>query len=67
MQVEIAQILGTLSEASTTNYIEHAVLGLSRAVGADFVFVADVDLATYEANTLALCEHGKIIPNFSYY
>ncbi len=66
MQVEIAQVLGTLSEASTTNYIEHAVLGLSRAAGADFVFVADVDLTTYEANTLALCEHGKIIPNFSY-
>ncbi len=66
MKIKITQVLETLSKASAIDYFEHAVLGLSRATGADFVYVANVDLSRHEASTLALCERGQIIPNFHY-
>ncbi|MCH8177193.1 MAG: PAS domain S-box protein, partial [Proteobacteria bacterium] len=63
---KITQILDSLSKATTDSYLEHAVIGLSSALEATFVFVADVNLERHEASTLALCERGKILPNFQY-
>jgi len=62
----VTQILDCRSKATTDNYLEHAVIGLSSALDATFVFVAAVDIECHEASTLALCEQGKILPNFQY-
>ncbi|MBA6233532.1 MULTISPECIES: putative bifunctional diguanylate cyclase/phosphodiesterase [unclassified Colwellia] len=65
-EYRIKSIVKSLANINSANFFHDICLSLSKAINADFVYIASLDDNDTLATTIALASQGKIIENISY-
>jgi diguanylate cyclase (GGDEF)-like protein/PAS domain S-box-containing protein len=66
VEEKVKSIIDSLSHAASDDFIETICLSLAKAIKADFVFVAKLDVEHTTTTTIAVASKGSISDNFSY-
>ena len=62
----ITSIVKSISDVNSDNFFDEICVSLSRAINADFVFIANIDDAKTNATSIAVANRGHIVDNFTY-
>ncbi|WP_198560015.1 PAS domain-containing protein [Colwellia sp. Bg11-28] len=62
----ITSIVKSISDINSDNFFDEICLSLSRAIDADFVFIASIDDSKTNATSIAVANRGCIVDNFTY-
>jgi two-component system CheB/CheR fusion protein len=62
----IKSIVKSLANRDSSNFFEDICLSLSKAINADFVFIASLNDSNTQATTIALASQGEVVDNISY-
>ncbi|MFT6900771.1 MAG: PAS domain S-box-containing protein [Colwellia sp.] len=65
-EYRIKSIVKSLANINSANFFHDICLSLSKAINADFVYIASLDDNNTLATTIALASKGEIIENISY-
>ncbi|MBA6262270.1 bifunctional diguanylate cyclase/phosphodiesterase [Colwellia sp. Bg11-12] len=65
-EYRIKSIVKSLANINSANFFHDICLSLSKAINADFVYIASLDDNDTLATTIALASQGEIIENISY-
>ena len=65
-EFRIKNIVKNLSDINSTNFFNDICIALSKAINADFVFIATLSDNNTLATTLSLVTQGELAENFSY-
>ena len=63
---KVRNIVKSLSNIKNDNFFSDICIALSRAINADFVFIAMLDSVANKASSLAVAKKGQVADNFSY-
>jgi len=62
----ITSIVKSISDINNDNFFDEICLSLSRAIDADFVFIANIDDSKKNATSVAVVNRGNKVDNFTY-
>lgn len=65
-EYRIKSIVKSLANINSSNFFHDICLSLSKAINADFVFIATLSEDTCQATTISLASQGEIVDNITY-